>query len=315
MIVTVTMNPAIDKTIELGALRRGGVNRIQKTQCDAGGKGVNVSKTLKALGKDSVACGFLAGSAGAFIERALEAGGIACDFVYTDGETRTNTKLIEADGSLTELNETGPDIPREKLQELMDRLEAYAREGTLFVLSGSVPASVGQDIYAKIIRMAHQRGAAVLADASGELLAQAAAEGPDILKPNLEELRQFLRIKKGVPEKRELSEAELLEAVRFLSAGGTREVVLTMGDQGALFFLEGRFWRCPALPVKACSALGAGDAAAAAAACAWEKGLGPEETARLCMAVSAAAVEMPGSRPPLPETVEALKRDVICRSV
>lgn len=104
MIVTVTMNPAIDKTIDIESLEQGGLNRIQHVEYDAGGKGINVSKTIRQLGGKSVATGFLGGNAGKTIENVLTEQGIASDFVWVDGETRTNTKVVEKDGTVTELN-------------------------------------------------------------------------------------------------------------------------------------------------------------------------------------------------------------------
>ena len=118
MIVTVTMNPAIDKTVEIGKLVCRGLNRIRKVEYDAGGKGINVSKTIHELGGCSVATGFLGGNNGQVISNVLKEKGIACDFVWVSGETRTNTKVVEDDGSLTELNEPGALITEKDIQEL-----------------------------------------------------------------------------------------------------------------------------------------------------------------------------------------------------
>ena len=112
MIVTVTMNPAIDKTVDIEALERGGLNRIQKVEYDAGGKGINVSKTIRELGGKSIAAGFLGGNAGRTIEAVLQEKGIPGDFIWVDGETRTNTKVFEKTGEVTELTEPGPHISK-----------------------------------------------------------------------------------------------------------------------------------------------------------------------------------------------------------
>ena len=102
MIVTVTMNPAIDKTVDLEALLPGGLNRIQKVAYDIGGKGINVSKTIHALGGRSIATGFLAGNTGKAMEQGLKELGIEARFLWVDGETRTNTKAVELVDSLKE---------------------------------------------------------------------------------------------------------------------------------------------------------------------------------------------------------------------
>lgn len=108
MIVTVTMNPAIDKTIDIERLERGGLNRIQNVEMDAGGKGINVSKTIKAMGGESIATGFLGGRSGKVIQDVLKEQGITSDFVWLEADTRTNTKVVEKTGEVTELNEPGP---------------------------------------------------------------------------------------------------------------------------------------------------------------------------------------------------------------
>ena len=194
MIVTITMNPAIDKTVEVGTFLHGGLNRIRKVEYDAGGKGINVSKTVCELGGNTVATGFLAGNIGRTIENVLKEKKIACDFIWVDGETRTNTKVFEDNGDLTELNEPGPEIPKEKMDELIQKLEGYAGKDTLFVLSGSIPAGVDKGIYGRIIRLMHEKGAKVLLDADGDLFKKALDAGPDIIKPNRVELEEYAQL-------------------------------------------------------------------------------------------------------------------------
>lgn len=118
MIITVTMNPAIDKTVEIDEMKRGGLNRIIKSEYDVGGKGINVSKTIRELGGKSIATGFAAGSTGETIRRYLEENEIKTDFIEVGGETRTNTKVYEKTGELTELNELGPIITEEQTKLL-----------------------------------------------------------------------------------------------------------------------------------------------------------------------------------------------------
>lgn len=159
MIVTVTMNPAIDKTIDVEHLERGGLNRIQHVELDAGGKGINVSKTIHELGGKSIVTGFVAGNTGKIIQNVMKEWNIESDFIEVAGETRTNTKVFEKTGELTELNEPGPVIGEDDLKALLEKLEGYAKEDTLFVLAGSVPQGVEKDIYKRIIEMVHKKGA------------------------------------------------------------------------------------------------------------------------------------------------------------
>lgn len=329
MIVTVTMNPAIDKTVEIARFQHGGLNRIQKAEYDAGGKGINVSKTIYELGGNSVAAGFLGGNTGRTIEKVLREAGISCDFVRVDGETRTNTKVFEADGTLTELNEQGPQVTKAQLETLLEKLEQYARPETLFVLSGSVPRGVPADIYAQIIRRVRKMGAQTLLDADGELFVCGLEAAPEIIKPNIYELMQYAAslAQEQAGGNREAAldaahtaqcaqqstseETVLHKTAEILLKKGVHTAAVSMGAQGAVFFIDGRIIRCPALQVQAHSTVGAGDAMVAALALAWEQRLCAEETVRLCMASSAGAVTTVGTKPPSAELVEKLKAQVV----
>ena len=304
MIVTVTMNPAIDKTVEIPTLLPGGLNRIQKVEYDVGGKGINVSKTIYELGGESIATGFLGGNTGKTIQHVLAEKGIPHDFVWVEGETRTNTKVFENSGAVTELNEPGPMISPEQTEALLGKLEQYAGEQTLFVLAGCVPAGMDKGIYGKIIRLVHARGAKVLLDADGELFEKALEAGPDIIKPNRAELETYVGMK------RPASQEELQKLAWGLREKGVDTVAVSMGSDGAMFVLGEEQVFCPALSVKAHSTVGAGDAMVAALAFAWERDMDAEETVRLCMAASAGAVTTIGTKPPERRLVEKLKEQV-----
>ncbi len=304
MIVTVTMNPAIDKTVDIDALERGGLNRIHHVELDAGGKGINVSKTIHELGGKSVAVGFIAGSSGKIIRSVMDEWKIENDFIEVSGETRTNTKVFERTGELTELNEPGPVVEEKDVRALYDKLESYASENTLFVLAGSVPQGVNKDIYRKIIELVHKKGAKVLLDADGELFTSALEAGPDIIKPNKVELEQYAGMDYIA------SEQELLTVAERLMKKGIATIAVSMGKSGAMFLQEGYKVKCPGLKVKAHSTVGAGDAMVAALSYAWSEGLSPEDTVRMCMAVSAGAVTTIGTKPPSREVVDSLLEQV-----
>lgn len=309
MIVTVTMNPAIDKTVEIKSLLPGGLNRIQRVEYDAGGKGINVSKTLRELGGESVATGFLGGNAGRTIAHVLEERGITSDFIWVDGETRTNTKVFEESGALTELNEPGPMISDAQLKQLIEKLEGYAKEDTLFILAGSIPAGVGPEIYKDIIERVHQKGAKVLLDADGTLFRYALEVGPEMIKPNRAELEEYMNMD------HQASEEELRDVTRKLIETGIETVLVSMGESGAMLIREGYEVKSPALPVKAHSTVGAGDAMVAALAYSWDKKLANEETMRFCMAASAGAVTTIGTKPPARELVDRLKEQVLIQQI
>lgn len=257
MIITVTMNPAIDKTIDIGSFVHGGLNRIQNIERDAGGKGINVSKTIHHLGGTSLATGFLAGTAGDMIEQALKEYGISTDFIRVDGETRTNTKVVENNGTVTELNEPGPYVGPEHVEELIQKLEFYASPDTIVVLAGSIPKSVDKTIYRTITEKMHAKGAAVLLDADGELFVHALKASPDIIKPNRVELEEYFRLQNDVsaPDyaqepsvsgKKSTFEASSCENIcasreNLINMGqklldtGISTIVISMGGDGALF--------------------------------------------------------------------------------
>lgn len=309
MIVTVTMNPAIDKTVEIDKLLPGGLNRIKKAEYDAGGKGINVSKTIRELGGESIAIGFLGGSAGKTIESVLNEKKIKHDFIWVDGETRTNTKVFEENGAVTELNEPGPQISEGQIGQLIEKVSGYAGEETLFILSGSVPGGVDKQIYARLIRLMHEKGSEVLLDADGELFKNALSERPDIIKPNRTELAEFT----GCDYR--ASREELLKQAGSLKEKGIKTVAVSMGKDGAVFVRGEYEVSCPALNVKAHSTVGAGDAMVAALAYAWSKKMEAEETVRLCMAASAGAVTTIGTKPPSRELVKELMTKVIIEKI
>ncbi len=309
MIVTVTMNPAIDKTVEIDSFLRGGLNRIKRAVYDAGGKGINVSKTIAALGGKTLATGFLGGNNGRTISNVLDGLGIENDFVWVGGETRTNTKVFEENGMLTELNEPGPEIPEEKTEELIKKLEGLAEENVLFVLSGSIPKGVKPDIYERITRLAHNKGARVLSDADGELFRRSLSEIPDIIKPNRAELEEYAGLDYRA------SEDELLEIADSFVKKGIKTVAVSMGGSGAIILKDGRRVKCPALSVKTHSTVGAGDAMVAALAYAEENNMSFENTVKMCMAVSAGAVTTIGTKPPSRELVDSLITQVTIKEL
>ena len=309
MIVTVTMNPAIDKTIEIDRLNRGNLNRIEKIEYDAGGKGINVSKTIHELGGESIATGFLGGNAGRVIEEVLDSRGIKHDFVWVEGETRTNTEVCEQDGTVTELNEKGPEITPEQLTNLLEKLDDLAADNVLFILAGSIPGNMEKDIYARIIERVHKKGAKVLLDADGELFRKGLEQKPDMIKPNQWEIEELQGFSHGVSDK------ELINTAKKMQTDGIDTVVISLGKNGALFVCGNYVAKGMPLKVDVHSTVGAGDAMVAAMAYSFEKKMEPRETARLCMAVSAGAVMTVGTKPPEKQLVKQLMKQVILEEV
>lgn len=303
MIITITMNPAVDKTITLDQLELGGLSRVKSIKQDAGGKGINVSKTIKALHGESLALGFVGGESGTFIVRALNELDIKHDFVYLDQNTRVNTKVVENSGRVSEINEPGPIINREMVDLLLEKVRKYAAEDVVFVLAGSIPLGVDKGIYGKIVDIAHLNGAEVILDADGDLFRESLPSNPDYIKPNREELEKYAGLD------HEASKEELIAIGQGLKDKGIANVLISLGKEGALFLMERNAF-VPGLKVVAQSTVGAGDALVGALAYSVEHKLELEDLIELAIATSAGAVTTHGTQPPTNELVNELKKQV-----
>jgi len=292
MIVTVTLNPAIDKTAHVGKLQPGALNRLHDVAVDAGGKGVNVSAVVSVLGGKTIAAGFAGGTTGDELLMRLDDHNIPHDFVRIAGTTRVNLKVIDNDGALTELNEPGAIISPEEWHALEQKLFKYASREAIFVLSGSLPIGLDSGTYRDLCRALQARGARVFVDADGEPFRQALLAPPGYIKPNRYELLQYFSAPPDTPE------ITLAEYCRELLAKGVSFVALSMGEEGALFVSETACYRAPPLAVPIRSTVGAGDSMVAALAYSLEQGLSQEQSITLAMAASAAAVTTPGTKPP-----------------
>ncbi len=304
MIVTVTMNPAVDKTVDIEDFSYCGLNRITSSIQDAGGKGINVSKTILQLGGQTLATGFLAGDSGMFIEKSLKDLGIETDFIWTKGQTRTNMKVVDNRGHVTEFNEPGPEISAEDLTELVEKLEGLASPQVLFVLAGSIPKGVEKNIYGKIIKKVKAKGARVFLDADGEMFVQALEAKPDFIKPNRHELQQYFNIT------HQTTEADLVTMGKNLQKKGIHSVAISLGSDGALFIVPQGAIRVAGLKVVAHSTVGAGDAMVAALSYGFDSHLEMEDCIKIGVATSAGAVTTVGTKPPTRELVDQLKQRV-----
>ena len=252
MIYTVTFNPAIDYVVRLDRpLAVGKVNRAKGEDCVLGGKGVNVSGVLAQLGCESVALGFVAGETGAWLERGLAAQGLRTDFVHlAHGMTRINVKIKA--GQETELNGAGPDIPESAMQELEAKLDRLQKDDVL-VLAGSIPASLAQTTYERLLAQLAGRGVRAVVDATRDLLVNVLPYQPFLIKPNNHELSEIA----GVPLE---SDEEITAAARDLQAKGARNVLVSMAGDGALLLDEnGGVHRIGCPKGKVVNSVGAGD--------------------------------------------------------
>ena len=290
MIYTVTLNPALDKTVQIPSFRLGEVNRVSSMRTDPGGKGINVSKVLRELGEPSVAAAILGGAAGRKIESALHALGIEGMYLFTAHETRTNLKIVDpALHTNTDVNEPGAPADEAVLSKLLTQLTDRLRPGDLVVLSGKAPAGAPDTLYRDWILACRAAGAAVDLDAEGELLRQGVTAGPALIKPNQAELS-------GVMGRSLTTEDETIRAAQELLTQGVGCVAVTMGADGALLCWTDCVLRCESPRVPVGSTVGAGDSVVAALAYAQQRQLSREATARLAMATGAANVMCSGTQ-------------------
>jgi 1-phosphofructokinase len=311
MIITVTLNPALDKTARLDELRPGALNRLREVTLDAGGQGVNVSAMIRSLGGDSIAVGFAGGGAGDELLARSAAQGLRGAVGPIAAVTRTNLKIVAADGSLTEFNEPGPAVQGGEWRELEQKLSVYGADGNIIVLSGSLPAGLGADTYQTLSAALRRAGAAVFLDADGEALRRAldgGADGvPDYVKPNRYELLQYF----GIRDDEAVTETKLAELCRVLiEKKGVKLAALSLGAEGALFVSGNGVWRSPAVPVRVRSTVGAGDSMTGALVYGFERGLPEEQRFALAMAASAGACATAGTNPPPRSLVDSLLAQV-----
>ena len=251
MIYTVTFNPSLDYIVRLDNFTAGEINRVNYEQVLAGGKGINVSIVLKNLGHDNSALGFVAGFTGEEIKRQLKDFGVKSDFVQLDeGFSRINVKAKAS--TETEINGQGPDISEAKQQELFAQLDKLA-EGDTLVLAGSIPKTLPDDIYQRIMARLDGKGIRIVVDAEKKLLLNVLQYHPFLIKPNNHELGDMFGVKLTTDE-------EIITYAKKLQEKGAQNVLISMAGDGAILLTaEGKSFKCPAPKGKLINSVGAGD--------------------------------------------------------
>lgn len=251
MIYTVTFNPAIDYVIHANMIQLGTINRSTSENITFGGKGINVSAVLNELGVRSTALGFIAGFTGDAIEKGLKEKGIETDFVRLEkGLTRINIK-IKSDGE-TDLNGQGPHIDSKALEMLFEKLDKLS-DGDTLVLAGSIPHSLSDDIYEKILEKLQDRKIRTVVDAAENLLLNTLKYKPFLIKPNDIELGEIFG---GFPKSTE----EIAKYAKKMQEWGARNVLVSMAEKGALLLDEnGDTYLCGVCKGTVKNSVGAGD--------------------------------------------------------
>lgn len=299
MILTLTPNPSLDLTYELEGLAHGEVQRSCYMTVEAGGKGINVSRNLVANGAASRAVAPVGGPSGEQFLSLLKGVDVELIRVPVDGAVRMNVSLAEQDGVGTKINAPGSRLSEEELDRMLDRTADAAREATWVAACGSMPPGAPTDLYARVVSLARDIGCRVAVDSSGPPLAAALEEGPDLIKPNLEELSELVG--------RELTNfGEALEAAKEVRGRGVGAVLLSLGADGAILLDEEGALHADTPPFTPKSTVGAGDSLLAGFLFA---AADREDTLVEAVAWGAAAARLPGSRGPAPGDLD---REAVC---
>jgi 1-phosphofructokinase len=289
VIITLTPNPSIDRTLEIPSLTPGGVHRATAEHEEPSGKGVNVSRALTSNGIASLAILPVGGSAGAQLESLLRAEGVDFEAIPISDAVRVNISLTEPGGRATKINATGPELSAAELSSLTDAILGRVREGDWVVASGSLPRGVSSDYYRGVCNLVHQAGGCFALDTSGPPLLAGLGAGPDVIKPNVEELEQAVGRSIDTFGDAVAAAQELLEL-------GARSAVVSMGPDGALLIGAGQVLHAWAPAVNPRSTIGAGDALLAGFIAGGADG---ETALREAVAWGTAAVGMEGSHVPI----------------
>lgn len=288
-IMTVTLNPCIDKTIVLNGFCEGGLNRAESVRTDAGGKGINVSKVLKRFGAETLAVGVMGQDGSDAILAELKNREIGCDFLPVSGANRTNYKLQDREKSqVTEVNEPGFSISKEDADQAMSLIKQYLPKVSVMVLAGSFAPGFSADIYKQLILLAKEQGVPVILDADGETFSQALEACPYAVKPNRFELEQFF----GKPLK---TDEDLLVCGRKLTKMGVSLVVISLGGEGAMYVTKDAALRVFLAPMSCQSTVGAGDSMVAAVAHSLVEGKDLYDLAKMASAAGTITASKPGT--------------------
>jgi 1-phosphofructokinase family hexose kinase len=286
LIVTVTLNAAIDRTLTVPNFQRGQRHRASAGVTLAGGKGINVARALKTLGVPVVATGLVGGATGTRIVEELTAEAILNDFVRIDGESRTSTAVVDPTGeTYTEINEWGPAVSPDELETLQGKLRYLTQGAELVVFAGSLPRDVGEDFYAEAVRELSRRQVPVVLDSEGEPLRLGVEAEPFLVSPNQSEAE-------GLVGQEFHDDEDFLLALDRIAEMGARNVLITT-ENGCVALLreerEAQRYRAVAPRLDPVSTVGSGDALLGAFLAARHVGRSHEESLRAAVATGAAS--------------------------
>ncbi len=286
MILTVGMSPSTDVTIELDSLNVGKTNIVKSKTLSFTGKSLNVAIGVARLGKEVCTTGLMYNENGSMFERALDKEGVPFTFVWNKGRVRENYKFIDSRSMLTEVNDVGEEVGKEKLTEVIAMVQMLSARSNVTVLSGGLPRGVEDDFYASLAAAVSPNSMKII-DATGRRTFAALRAGADLVKPNLDELEDMLA-------RRITNKEEMLSCCYELLDRGAKRVLLSLGKQGAVITDGSETYYCKSLNVAVNSTVGAGDGMVAAAAIALEEGASLKEILLAGVAAGTATVMTAG---------------------
>lgn len=295
MIITVTTNPSIDRTVAVGDLVLGGVNRGDLSAIDTGGKGVNVSRALAAYGAETHAvmvCGDLGSQ---WFAKKLNAGNITHTIIKAEGITRSNVTLQEADGTVTKINEPGFELTQDVMHQLRQTLENSNLRNNWVVFAGRLNPGADVNTYRDLARTVRDRGAKIAIDGSGAEFRAALDVNPELIKPNQFELAELV----GRPLK---TIHDVIEAARQVIDGGVEQVLCSLGKDGAILITADQVMHCEPEKAAVGTPVGAGDILLAI----YLGGGAKPSALKDAIAWSAASVPLPGTAIPTPAQAAAV---------
>lgn len=289
MLYTVTLNPAIDRELVVPRLEINQVLRSIDHRVDYGGKGINVSRGLAALGQTSIALGFIGGKTGDMLEHGLEQLNINRKFIRVHAETRTNISIVSEDRSqIIKVNEPGPQISSNTQDALLQMIQTLAQPDDWWILSGSLPPGVLPTIYASIIEAVQSTFGKVILDTSGDALIEGCKAGPYIVKSNVLEADQLTRDKIS-------SKHDVRAALNEIHGYGIEIVVVTLGHEGAMISEAGYTWMAEPPRIDEMNPAGAGDAFLAGFVYSLYQERSLSEALKFGVACGAASASLPGT--------------------
>lgn len=287
MILTVCMSPCTDITIELDALNVGKTNKVKSKSLSLGGKALNVAIGVSRLGGEAYTTGMMYNENGYMFENALDKEGVPFTFVWNKGRVRENYKFIDNRAMLTEVNDVGEEVSKEKAEELLAMVRMLSVRSNVTVLSGGLPRGLDENYYGRLARAVDERSLKIV-DAEGARLFSALGVGVDLVKPNLDELENTIG-------RRIESKEDMLQACHELIERGAKRVLLSLGKQGAVITDGTENYYCKSINVAVNSTVGAGDGMVAAAAMKLEQDAPLQEILRAGVAAGTATVMTVGS--------------------